>query len=111
MAAGKFPHVAVDQIEAGGKDDIDAHKHQDELGVGIQPAHPGQPDGEEKNEGGKKSRRMAVHGILRALHLGPAGHAEDPGGPKGQDEHQDPEGDQVPEGGGEIGGGKDFDKP
>ncbi len=44
MAAGKLTHIAVDQVETGGKDNIDPDKHNHQLGVGVQPARPGESD-------------------------------------------------------------------
>lgn len=36
MTDRKFAHVAIDQIEAGAKDDIDSESDEDELGVAVE---------------------------------------------------------------------------
>jgi len=52
VAAGELAHVAVDQVEARGDDDIDAHEEQDGLEVDVDDLEPGQPheDGEENKQ-------------------------------------------------------------
>jgi hypothetical protein len=50
MPAGKFSHVSIDQVEAGGHDDVYAHEHDHQLGVGTQGPGPGESHKEKKHE-------------------------------------------------------------
>ncbi len=53
VAHGELAHVAVDQVEADGKDDVDADVHEDELDVLVEEVRRGDDEGEEKARGDK----------------------------------------------------------
>ena len=78
MTTGEFTHVTVDQIQAGGQHDIDAHKHQYGEKIQAQVFFIGAPHqqaaGQSQNPGNRESFQ---HGLTSDL--GGSGNAEQAG--------------------------------
>jgi hypothetical protein len=80
VAAGKFSHIAVDDVEAAGKDDIDPDEHEDCLDISIDYAQVGEAKDDRKTQDRQEWGGSTLHKRLLALDFGCTGNAEDAGG-------------------------------